>query len=618
MLSAAPAIWATVIASGGRHAQPKHEMAKPDHIQSVEFREHPAPRPTPPRRAMTRDEMLRFLDFMEEIEAEADEILPLRAGDPFYRIMLQLIRAHLEQRMVTVTALAAGSGAPYATAMRRIEEMVAAGLIIRRPRTKTGKSFSLHPSRELIDAWYDYGRRIKRVIAKTFGRGGDPAELYDYYFGGSYMSARIIPPPTVRDEPLALGAPLRTLVHADPTFMAMENLKRQFEQLFGVPIRSRALSIDRLRLEALKNAEAKTSRYDVIAVDLPWIGEFAEKSVLMPLDERLGESQLHRSDFHASAWRGCNYKGVQYGVPIQITPEFLLYRTDVFAEAGLEPPATAEQVLAAARRLHAPHKGRRGIAWNAARGTALGHTFIMVMAAFGRPVLDLAPLGRDFDPHRLDGAHRRPMIDTVEGRQTAEYLLNLLAYSPPNILSMSWFERVAAYRAGEVAMAYGYTLLAPYFELDETSPARGKTGFLPHPRGPTGRNIAPVGGYALGVPANLDPQRVPAAFQALELFTSAEACKLYLLNGSLVSPRFSVSADPEVRAISKVVGIVDEFARTGQLQLWPRPPAPEISDVITICGEELHDMCRGLKSAPEALAEAQNRADRLMRDHGHY
>jgi multiple sugar transport system substrate-binding protein len=593
-------------------------MANVDQLQPIAFPEPPAPADGVPRRVMTRDEMLRFLDFMEEIEAEADEILPLRVGDPVYRIMCQLIRADLERRMVTVTALAAASGAPYATAMRRIEEMVSAGLIIRRPRTRTGKSFSLHPSRELIDAWYDYGRRIKRVIAKTFGRGGDPSELYDYYFGGSYMSARIIAPPAVRDTPLPLPPPLRTLVHADPTFMAMESLKRQFEQLFGTPIRSRALSIDRLRREALKNAEAKCSRYDVIAVDLPWIGEFATKNVLMPLDGELAKGQLHRSDFHASAWRGCNYNGLQYGVPIQITPEFLLYREDVFAEAGLKPPATVDEVLTAARQLHAPHQGRRGIAWNAARGTALGHTFIMVMAAFGQPVLDLAPLGRNFDPHRLEGRHRRPMIATPEGRQTAEYLLNLLAYSPPNILSMSWFERVAAYGSGEVAMAYGYTLLAPYFELDKNSPARGTTGYLPHPRGPKGRNLAPVGGYALGIPANLDPQRVPGAFHALELFTSPEACKLYLLNGSLVSPRFSVSADPEVRAISKVVSIVDEYARTGQLQLWPRPPAPEISDVITICGEELHDMCRGLKSVAEALAEAQNRADRLMREAGHY
>jgi len=568
--------------------------------------------------ALTREEMLRFIDFMEEIETEAEHVLPRRGIDPCYRIMLFLMRQHLDARLVTVTSLAAASSAPYATAMRRIEEMVEAGLILRRPRTRTGKTFSLHPSQALIDAWYDYARRIKRVIGKAFGLSGEGARLYDYYFGGSYLSARIIPPPSVGEAALPLVPPLRILVHADPTFMAMDCLKRQLEQLFGVAIRNRALSIDRLRAEALKNAQARASHYDIIAVDLPWIGEFATKNVLLPLDDLIETAGMNVSDFHPAGWNGARFKGAQYGVPIQTTPELFFYRTDILAEHGIEPPTTTEAVLDAARRLHKPERGLRGIAWNGARGTAMGHTFIMTKAAFGRPVLDLKPTGEDFDALELEGERMRPMIDTAEGRLTAAYLLELMHYSPLNILNMAWYERIVAYGTGGVAMAYGYSLLAPYFELDDTSPAHGRTGFLPHPHGPGGRSIAPVGGYVLGIPANIAPERVDAAFKALSLLTSAEAAKLYLQNGSLVSPRFSVSADPEVRRLSPIIAAVDGMARTGQLQFWPRPPAPEMADIITICGEEIHDMCRGLKPMEAALSAAQNRADALMRSHGHY
>ena len=63
--------------------------------------------------------------------------------------------------------------------------------------------------------------------------------------------------------------------------MAMNVLKRQFEGLFGVGMNSRALSIDRLRQEILANAAQETSRYDIIACDLPWFGELAEKNVLL-------------------------------------------------------------------------------------------------------------------------------------------------------------------------------------------------------------------------------------------------------------------------------------------------------------------------------------------------
>lgn len=566
---------------------------------------------------LTREEMLRFLDFLDEIANEAECGLPLKTPDPYQKIMIYLMRRHLEARLTTVTTLAFASGVPYATAMRRIGDMIDEGLIVQRPRTKTGKSFSLHPSPHLIEAWYDYARRMKRVVGRTMGfvptKNSD-----DYYFGGSYLSARIIPLPSVLEEPLKVKPPLNILVHADPTFMAMDSLKKQFEQILGLSIRNRALSIDRLRLEALANAGRDQSLYDVIAVDLPWIGEFAEKNVLAPLDDVVRNERVGASDFHPAGWKGCFYKKRQWGVPIQTTPELFFYRTDLFQEAGIEPPSSTEDVLYAARTLHKPASGRRGIAWNAARGTALGHTFMMTMGAFGQCVLDLRPMLDGYDASEIEGERLRPMIDSDGARETAEYLKELMAYSPLNILSMSWYERVVSYGSGEVAMAYGYSLLAPYFELDAKLPACGNTGFLPHPAGPNGRNIAPVGGYALGIPANIAPERREAVQKSLKLLTSAEACKLYMLNGSLVSPRFSVSADPEVRRLSPIVEAVDAMARNGQLHFWPRPPAAEIADVITICGEELHDMLRGLISIDQALANAQNRADALMRAHGHY
>jgi multiple sugar transport system substrate-binding protein len=52
--------------------------------------------------------------------------------------------------------------------------------------------------------------------------------------------------------------------------------------------------------------------------------------------------------------------------------------------------------------------------------------------------------------------------------------------------------------------------------------------------------------------------------------------------------------------------------------MWPRPPIPEIADIIAIAGEEFHDMLLGSKSVEQALSNAQNRADKLMREHGHY
>ena len=562
-----------------------------------------------------KTEMLQIIAFLESLGDELEDMAGFSAPNPNLRMTLLLLRGHLEGRVITATALIGASRVPYATANRRLKEMLSEGLIEQRPRTKTGKSFSMHPSETLMDQWGQLSSRVGRLAAGGLGAEHKLRETEDYYFGGSYMEAKSIPPLRVLSEPLNVAGGLRVLVHGDPTFMVMDNLKRQFEQSIGAQIHQRAFSIDRLREEAVRNADRKASRYDIIAVDLPWVGEFAERGILMPLDEAMDIMRVDPADFHTAGWKAAHWGGRPYGLPAQTTPELLFYRKDLFAEAGLEPPATTDALLAAAKALHDPQHGRHGIAWNAARGTALGHTVLMTLADFGQPVFDLPPVAGGFATSHLAERRYNVTIDTEAGLRAAKFLLELLEYSPPDILSMSWYERVRPYAAGRIAMAYGYTLLAPYFELDEESPGNGQTGYLPHPAGPGASQIAPVGGYIMGIPANLPPDRVPAAVEALRVFTSPEAQKLYVQNGSRTNPRYSVGADPDVRRISPIFAAVDAMSWRDELQFWPRPPVPEISEIIQICGEEFHDMLRGLMGPAETLRRAQERAEAIIKKH---
>lgn len=559
-------------------------------------------------------ELATVVLFLEEMTAEIDNTIEPTAPNPYLNMSLHLLRSHLEARMVTASSMVASSGVPYATATRKLAEMLDADLIEQRPRSKSGKSFSLHPSQTLLASWSQLADRIHRMAQARFGKVQAKAETQDYYFGGSYQASQTqIQPPHVLQNPLKLSGGLRILVHGDPTFMVMDNLKRQFEQIIGTKINQRAFSIDRLHEEALRNAKRTHSRYDLIAVDLPWVGEFVKNGVVRPLSDVMDVARLDPGDFHTAGWRAAHWNGVPYGVPSQTTPELLFYRRDWFAAAGLEPPATTDAVLKAAAELHDPRAGRFGVAWNAARGTALGHTFMMTCADFGQPIIDIPEIAGGFDADHLDRP-LRPTIDTPRALEAAEYLMALLEYSPPDILSMSWYERVRPYAAGKIAMAYGYTLLAPYFELDSSAPAYGNTGYVPHPAGPSGVPIAPVGGYAFCVPANLAEERIADAVEALIVFTSPEAQKLYVQNGSRTSPRYSVGSDPEVRRLSPIFEAVDQMSWRDELQFWPRPPIPQISEIIRICGHEFHDMLRGVTTPRAALARAQSRAEAAMNE----
>lgn len=560
-------------------------------------------------------EMHAILDAAEQIELSAEQALGLKKGYSEMRMVIHLVRSHLAGRLVTSAALAGASGMPFATAMRGVHAMLGRGLIVKRPRTSSGRSFSLHPSAELLDRWQGYAARLKEIL------GVAPFEDVEEKRGTAPSVppvSKVVPPLPVLETKLNLGRSIRFLVHADPTFTAMNALRKQFEMIFGIEIRSRALSIDRLRAEVIENGRLETSKYDIIACDLPWFGELAHRGLLLPLDRMIEAPEFDLSDLHPEAVASTRYKGVQYGIPIITTAEMLVCRTDLFASAGIEPPATASETLTAARLLHKPGSGLYGIAWNGCRGTPVGHTFIMILGAFGQSVVNLRPRGSGYDAENFGGEELRPKFLSDAARETAEYLSELVDYSPPNILEMSWYDRAIAYAKGETACAYSHSLLAPLYELNETSPAYRRTAYLPHPTGPRGSPLVPLGGYALAIPANTEKSRIDEVGVALRALTSPGAAKLYATNGSLAFSRFSLASDPEVRSMSPMVAAVEEMANGGLLQMWPRPPVPEISGIIAIAGEEIHDMLSRKKTAEQALGNAQNRVDALMRANGHY
>jgi multiple sugar transport system substrate-binding protein len=567
---------------------------------------------------LTREEVLSLIDLLERVRHPAERQFALTEPDARWNMIVYLMKRHLTGMLVTPTSLARAADVPYTTALRRVEEMHDDGLLIYRPRTRSGRSFSIHPSQKLIDCMFDYAQRVKAAIAKTLGHhdGGS------FYLGASYLSARIIPAPAVLKEGLGVGKTLDILLHNDPSFSVGKGLQKEISHLLGGNVRVHAVPFDDIRIRTLANAEKAVSDYDIVAVDLPWIGEYAAGGILMPLDDLVAESPINRADFHAGEWEGTHAEGRQYAVPLLTNPEVLYYRRDIFDACGVAPPATTDALLEAAKKLHAPREKAYGISWTAARGTPVGQAFIQFLADFGQPVLNLRRVVDGYDATHATGKELAPQINTPRARAVAEFMLALLEFSPPNILDMDWDEQVALIDQGRVAMSYEWASRAS--RLSSTSPSVDNLGFLPHPVGSTPLdntprdNVSPIGGFVLGIPANIDPERVPLAWRAIEWFTSPEVIKLFVQHGSYVMPRFSVAADPEVRRLSPVIPAVDQMAKRGQLRLWPRPPVAEYPAIVAILGEEVHDMLARKQSVRQTLSRAQGRVDGLMRRHHHY
>ena len=121
--------------------------------------------------------------------------------------------------------------------------------------------------------------------------------------------------------------------------------------------------------------------YDVIAINMPWLGDFAERGDLAPLDDLIANAAINPLDFHPSVWGTGNWKGTQFGIPLYCTIEILAARKDKFEENNLAFPKTFDETISVARALHDPAREFYGIAWNGQRGMPIANSFMFFLAA---------------------------------------------------------------------------------------------------------------------------------------------------------------------------------------------------------------------------------------------
>jgi multiple sugar transport system substrate-binding protein len=322
---------------------------------------------------MTEYELLRIITFLERMRTPYDKLLKAAEPDPNWNIILYLMKSHLRGENVTMSSLASAAEIPFASAMRRIHKLIEDGDIQLRQRGNTGKSHYLEPSRKLAIGFTNYAAKVKSLLGDTFGLKSGSGDSEDYYFGGSYLAGQIIPPLEIMEKRDHSGPELRFLLHDDNYFASMRDMWSDFRSKLSARKNFNLLALPELRAEVFANAQRGESQYDVIAVNMPWLGESVANAVAQPLTEFLKSSSINPQDFHPNIWSTGNWNNTQYGVPIYCTIEALMLRKDLFEERSLTHPHTFEKVLQAAKAMHNPKKGMQGVergAWHA-RGAFL-------------------------------------------------------------------------------------------------------------------------------------------------------------------------------------------------------------------------------------------------------
>ena len=555
-------------------------------------------------------ELLRILNFIGRTRTPFVELVPGADGDASWNITSYLIKAELLNRKVSTTELIEASGMPYGTASRRIQKLIASGVITKQPAREVGSSFYLAASAFLRQSVTDYAHRIKSMLAEVAGQRSD-SQVNDHYHLGDLQTSinELLPPEALRLKLESGSYGLKFLFHDDNYFTSLRDLWTDFRANAGSREDFTLLKLPDLYETLLRNATLPESAFDIVALNFPWLPEFASKELVTPLAAHAGERMMSGKDFHASVWESGAYESEQFGVPLYVTVEGLAARKDLFTDANLGYPRKLKDLLAAARQLHAPRRKRYGLSWNAARGMPMASAFMFFLNAHEGSVLTRdAESASDLKSR----ARWSSAMTSQASQQTLRFMRELLEVSSPDVLSYDWNHSLQEFMTGNSAMCYTWSMRAARFEFDLASRVRGKVQYLPQPNLSGVRCAVPVGGFVLAVPSNLPSERTALALQSLQWMTSSNAMRNQVRNGLPVAPRFSVSSDPEMWATSPIVGFVDSLAQQQLLSRDMRPLTPVYTRIEEVLGEVIHDAIAGKVSDLDALHQAHVRIQSLL------
>lgn len=134
---------------------------------------------------------------------------------------------------------------------------------------------------------------------------------------------------------------LRLMAWGNPTEVkAREVTLRRFEELHP-NIKVEFIHTPQNYLEKLQTMMAAGDPPDVFFLgngDYPW---FAEAGQLMPLDSLIKRDKFDLSDVIPTALKLYNYKGKQYGFPVDFPNQELFYNVTLFKNAGLNLPPSS-------------------------------------------------------------------------------------------------------------------------------------------------------------------------------------------------------------------------------------------------------------------------------------
>jgi multiple sugar transport system substrate-binding protein len=330
------------------------------------------------------------------------------------------------------------------------------------------------------------------------------------------------------------------------------------------------------------NLEGRSADFDVLALDVIWVPEFARAGWLRDLSSLLPERE--RRGFFPGPIEAVTSRGKLFAVPWYIDAGLLYYRSDLLAKYGMQVPRTWQELVRTAQAITAKEPGLYGFIWQGKQYEGLVCNVLEYLWGNGGEVL-------------ADGV---PSLDSPENIEALQFMRDLIArYGVTPALVTTAIEEPTRhlFGSGRALFMRNWPYAWNLFQ-QEGSAVRGKVGVAPLPSFPGHGSVSTLGGWQLGVNAY---SRRPAAAEKLVRYLTSRAVQKELA--------LAVGYKPTRRALYQDPDLLREQPFTASLagvmlRARPRPVTPYYMMITQVLQPEFSAAISGIKSPEAALASA--------------
>ncbi|WP_429932907.1 ABC transporter substrate-binding protein [Agrobacterium vitis] len=364
---------------------------------------------------------------------------------------------------------------------------------------------------------------------------------------------------------------LRILAQPRDGLTLLESHVDEFEKLSGAGFEISYLNENDRRAKSQADASTVGS-FNVYYVDEANLALFASSGWIVPL-EGYYPAEYNYDDFDAGMRAAATYQGKQWFAPIQGGGDLMVYRTDLLKKAGIAPPKTWDEYLAAVKKLHDPANGVYGTALRGQRGS-------------GANVWRWMPLFKaNGGEWYKDG---KPAFNSEAAVKATQAYLDLFKYSAPGTQTGSWDESTGAFRAGKVAIIIESAPLGGMSVDKAQSQVSDKVAFSVPPTPLPGAGYAH--GFAIAAKANKSEADKACAGLFVAWATSKEQEARRLAAGQPGELTRTSTYQSPLYAKTFGQNLADAMAATGshtQVTFWQDPRWQELGNQWGIMLEEL-------------------------------